>query len=365
VHLRRARTVLIYWQEGKLVFENYRTQTSITADPRTAQILHFFDQWRQPGELCGQIPQYFRGSVRAAVRQLLRHTLLVRKGTPEARQDAQLAKTWWAWLPYGALHFATKDVHFVGPRRQATLLRRYLAESRQPLLFKSYRHAPRLLLPPQSPAEGEFLGVLTARKTHREFSPVGLPLDAISDLLFYTWGVSGFVHSPILGRLPHKTSPSGGARHPGEVYLIALRVKGLAPGLYHYDPQHHRLEELRRGGMAEKAVRYCGGQRWVKSAAALFLMTAVFRRVMWKYRVARAYRVVLADAGHLCQTFCLVATWLGLAPFCVMALKDSLIEKDLGLDGISESVLYAAGVGVPRGGASPRGTLRRRLFASL
>jgi SagB-type dehydrogenase family enzyme len=79
----------------------------------------------------------------------------------------------------------------------------------------------------------------------------------------------------------------------------------------------------------------------------LFLMTAVFPRTMWKYHHARAYRVVLLNAGHLCQTFCLVATWLGLAPFCTAALKDTLIEKDLGIDGIRESVLYVAEVGVP------------------
>ena len=54
---------------------------------------------------------------------------------------------------------------------------------------------------------------------------------------------------------------------------------------------------------------------------------------------------MLLEAGHVCQTFCLVATWLGLAPFCTMALADSRVEKDLGVDGITESVIYAAGVG--------------------
>ena len=76
-------------------------------------------------------------------------------------------------------------------------------------------------------------------------------------------------------------------------------------------------------------------------------MTAVFERSMWKYHMGRAYRVVTLDAGHLCQTLCLVATWLGLAPFCTAALKDTLIEQDLGIDGIRESVLYVAGVGLP------------------
>ena len=128
---------------------------------------------------------------------------------------------------------------------------------------------------------------------------------------------------------------------------MALRVEGLRPGLYHYHPAYHRLEMIRANATREKAWLYCARQDCAKKAAALFLMTAVFRRTMWKYDYARAYRVVLLDAGHLCQTFCLVATWLGLAPFCTAALKDTLIERDLGIDGIRESAIYVAGVGLP------------------
>ena len=42
---------------------------------------------------------------------------------------------------------------------------------------------------------------------------------------------------------------------------------------------------------------------------------------------------------------CLVATALRLAPFCTAALADSIIERDLGLDGVTESVIYACGAG--------------------
>ncbi len=55
----------------------------------------------------------------------------------------------------------------------------------------------------------------------------------------------------------------------------------------------------------KKAVSYAAGQEFLKDAAAVFLMTAVFPRTMWKYCFARAYRVVLLDAGDLCQKFCL------------------------------------------------------------
>jgi SagB-type dehydrogenase family enzyme len=151
----------------------------------------------------------------------------------------------------------------------------------------------------------------------------------------------------MFGKLLHKTSPSGGARHPGEVYVMALRVKGLKPGLYHYHPAHHCLKMVSPNATRQKAYLYCARQNHARNAAALFLMTAIFRRTMWKYHLARAYRAVLLDAGHLCQTFCLVATWLGLAPFCTAALKDTLIEEDLGIDGIRESVLYVAGIGCP------------------
>lgn len=128
---------------------------------------------------------------------------------------------------------------------------------------------------------------------------------------------------------------------------MALRVKGLKAGLYHYHPGRHQLETISTNSTPQKAKLYCAHQSYAKNAAALFLMTAVFERTMWKYHKSRAYRVVLLDAGHLCQTFCLVATWLGLAPFCTAALKDTLIEDDLRIDGIAESVLYVAGVGLP------------------
>lgn len=341
VRLRRARTILVYWKQGQLVFENYRTQVSISADPLTAQVLDFFDQWHKPEQLVVGMPNYSPMSVRAAVEQLAEHTMLVKEGTADAKQDALLAQVWSSWLPHGSFHFGSKDTKF---EHRGSLAASYLTESRPPASFKTYRAAPRVPLPRCFEPETEFPRVLLRRKTHREFSTRAMSLEFVSKLLFYTWGVMAYLPTT-LGRLPHKTSPSGGARHPGEVYLASLRVEGLAPGLYHYNPRSHCLAQLRQGEMRSKAVEYCAGQTYVSGAGALFLMTAVLPRSMWKYRFSRAYRVVLLDAGHLCQTFCLTATWLGLAPFCTAALHDSLIERDLGIDGISEVALYVAGVG--------------------
>jgi len=163
---------------------------------------------------------------------------------------------------------------------------------------------------------------------------------------------------------PLKTSPSGGVCHPIEVYVVARDVKGLSPGLYHYAADRHALERLRRG-ISERRIReYVPHSGYFARASAVVLLTAVFGRLLWRYSYARAYRAALVEVGHICQTFCLAATSLGLAPFSVMALADSAIERDLGIDGITESVLYAAGVGCPPAGAEwaplPRGRLSVR-----
>jgi len=148
------------------------------------------------------------------------------------------------------------------------------------------------------------------------------------------------------GDSPCKTSPSGGALHPAEAYLLARNVQGVPRGIYHYDALGHRLQEIRRGATPRPRSRnYWQGSGGFRDAAFVVFLAAVFHRTQWKYDYPRAYRAVLAEAGHLCQTFCLTATWLGLAPFCTMAFADTRIEKALSLDGISESVLYAMGAG--------------------
>jgi SagB-type dehydrogenase family enzyme len=249
----------------------------------------------------------------------------------------------------------TKDTRFIPWDWPLEEKLKTLPTTPPPPLFKRIRGTETIQLRSQGSADDVFFRTLRARRTHREFAKGKLSLQNVSTLLKMTWGVQGYFQTDVFGRLPYKTSPSGGSRHPGEVYLMALRVDGLEKGLYHYQPKDNRLAKLAAKVSPRKASVYCAGQPYYGAAAALFIMTAVFARTMWKYGGARAYRVVLLEAGHLCQTLCLTATRLGLAPFSTAALKDSVIEKDLGLDGISESVLYVAGVGLAAGRADPGG----------
>jgi SagB-type dehydrogenase family enzyme len=347
--------LLLYWRDGRLFLHNFARRLTVSGKPITCGVLDFFGDWRTCEEAIAHFAGYRPRSVHAAISQLVKHGLLLQKDSPEAAQDSRIGKEWSDWLPEGSFHFSSKDVPYVD-RSNWSLdrLKALLPKTPQPKIFKTIKGSIRMSLPRRVFSDSEFIRVLMARKTHRQFSDKELKLETVSQLLSLVWGVKGYLNSPRFGKLLHKTSPSAGARHPGEVYLMALRVKGVKPGLYHYHPAHHHLEMIRTNATPAKAWLYCARQHFVRNASALFLMTAVFPRTMWKYQHARAYRVVLLDAGHLCQTFCLVATWLGLAPFCTAALKDTLIEKDLGIDGIRESVLYVAGVGLPATSARAR-----------
>jgi SagB-type dehydrogenase family enzyme len=316
-----------------------------SAAPIACEVLNFFDRWRPAQALFLHLNEYDPSALRKAIDDLVRYSFLNRSDRKEGRTEGLLS-SWKDWNPAaGFLHFSTRNSAFETDYTELTRdVRRLARKVPMPNPVKRYVHAPQMRLPaPQT--RGEFARALLGRHTWRRFSRQPLALSDLSTLLGLTWGVREWAHVPGVGRFALKTSPSGGALHPIEAYVLVRRVKEVTPGLYHYDSERHHLELLRRGATSRQITSYLAGQTWFSNAAVLVLMTAVFPRTQWKYHSPRAYRVVLIEAGHLCQTFCLVAAWLGLAPFCTMALAESRIEKDLGIDGVTEGVIYAAGVG--------------------
>ena len=345
IRLKRSPGIVCYWEDDRLIYHNYLTGARITASPLCATILNFLDGRQSSSELLDALGGFSPRSVKRTLDQLANLSFLVEEH-PNSRP--RLLEGLKYWSPVATFfHLATKDFKYrIRLGQSPQVVRRFVRANPQPPFFKRHPGTKVVALPSvELPKEGSFGDVLMRRRTWREFSTHGLDLQTLSRLLYLSWGVMDYLKVEFLGPLPLKTSPSGGARHPIEAYVVPLRVKGLPQGIYHYASDRHQLECLRLGPMKRRVLRYLAGQYWFQDAAAVFFMTAVFARVYWKYKYPRAYRTVLLDAGHVCQTFCLTATWLGLAPFCTAALADTLIEKDLGVDGIGESVVYAAGVG--------------------
>lgn len=169
-------------------------------------------------------------------------------------------------------------------------------------------------LPPRS-----FQNVLASRRSRRLFARAPLPLDTLSAFLHHACRIQK-QRDDELGGVSFRPSPSAGALHGLEVYLLATRCVDLPRALYRYDPAGHTLERLAPNPDAsawehgldtleEQARRMAASSR---IPAAYFVLTARFRRYQWKY-AQLAYSVMLKDLGCLHQTMSLTAEALALA----------------------------------------------------
>ena len=187
---------------------------------------------------------------------------------------------------------------------------------------------------------------IAGRLSCRSFTPEALSLEQISSLLFYTYGVEG---RAALGTLDYleRPVPSGGGLYPLELYLLAQRVEGLAPGVFHYFPLGHLLEVLEPMAVPHSVLTQLFlNQPYLADAAAVLAIAANLNRTMHKYE-DRGYRYVLLEAGHAMQNMNLVAAALGVGAFNIGGFFDSHLANLLGLDIEKHVPLYCAGLGHP------------------
>ena len=345
---RQNRDLLFQFAAEGLIATEPRLARRVVVDPRIVRVLVTLDGWTTPAQLASRL-----GGVtpREAARVL---GVLETNGLVQRRTAGDRARTdtWTSWGPYAAaFHFLTRQERYaVTPKRVEARLRQKARTIRRPAPVLR-RAGPQRSLPPASiESTGNLVEVLGRRRTWRHFGRRPVPLQDLADLLRVTFGVQHWAHGAH-GRVPLKTSPSGGACHPLEPFVLARRVSGLKAGYYHYEADRHRLTLVRRGATPAAIDRCLQAQPWLNRAALLVFICAVFARTAWRYHTPRAYRSVLIEAGHLGQTFCLMATERGLAPFCTLAIDDAYVDDRLSLDGHEQGVLYVVGCGTaPRAG---------------
>ena len=357
IRVRRSPHLLLYWRNGRLILRNYATAAAVEATPLTCRLLDSCAEWTTVDDLTLALGMGASPLLPRLIQQLCERSFLQRAGQPlDPRERAMGSLD--PWNPEaGFFHTATKHVRFWTPQVAARHWRSR-TDDPMPSPLKTYRGARAIELP--AIGDGGFASLARERRTWRRFSSSPVTASELATVLGLSVGVQKWVR---VGRrkLPLKTSPSGGARHPVEAYVVVRHVAGLPRGLYHYHAGRHALERLGHAPSTTRLKSYMPASVHFVKASALLFFTAVLERQLWRYPYSRAYRAALIEAGHVCQTFCLAATELKLAPFSLMGLVDDIIEHDLGIDGITETVLYAAGVGRPPAGTSwaprPRGTL--------
>lgn len=253
--------------------------------------------------------------------------------------DRLTARTWWD--PH---ELAIQRMRAHG-RKRSVLPAGEMPSPRKPA------HGAVVALPPaEVSADPAFLTeVLPRRRSCRRFADRPIELATLGAFLRASLAVQQSAEAHGSG-VSWRPAPSGGGRHPLEVYLWPVRVRDLAPAIYRFDPFE---SVLRRHGELDDWFARMPEQLRAQTdllegdPAVILLVTAVVGRTMWKYE-NNGLTIVYQDLGALYQTWYLVATALGLGG-CVLNGGNELVNaRVLGLDPMVEVQVGGFLLGLPR-----------------
>jgi len=165
-------------------------------------------------------------------------------------------------------------------------------------------------------------GALLERRSVREYRKDSLAIEEISQLL---WAAQG-----ITAKWGGRTAPSAGALYPLEIYLVTGEVKGLKPGLYHYDPGKHVISLKKDEDLRKKLTQASLYQDEILKAPVTLIITAVYERTQKKYG-KRGIRYVHMEVGSVGENIYLQAQSLNLGTVFIGAFEDDEVKKVLGI----------------------------------
>lgn len=281
-----------------------------------------------------------QAAARSEIDRLISASVIVSDESDEQRTLFEGKDLWdrYGWDDAFAYHASTDAISRVDYRRQdgqrqdMALMREYVSAEEPPGVYMPAvsQEVTRL------PDPGRELRASVSTALHDAFDTqrgdAALDVTTLSRILWFGFGQTGTKKLPVTGEHITKTSPSGGSRHPTEVYVLALEVSGLAAGVYHYGVKNHELEligkEIDEDWVAANIV---GVPRWrISAPAAVIVLTTRVHVSMYRYRESNSYRVLHYDAGHALETASIVSRALGQTTFRAFSVNEEAVAAVLG-----------------------------------
>jgi len=217
--------------------------------------------------------------------------------------------------------------------------------------YATYRSRALVLDAQPRVSESSLTDAVASRRSTVAFGGGSVHSADLDALVMQATGPTGALQSRA-GHIHLRAIPSAGALYPIEVYVDVISVAGERPGAYHFNRIDGEVSCVAEHDGDDVLQRLLGPSDLVGSAAAAILLTAQFERTTAKYG-ERGYRYALLEAGHAAQNFALLAPTFGMAVALRGAFFDAAANGLLGVDGISEAVLYVILVGTPPSEPAP------------
>ncbi len=285
---------------------------------------------------------------------LLKANLLVDVKNSDEVSSQSERERWekYNWLEAYYLHATTRNYPFLNyalPDFRApdfALMESYRTESDPPPCFKDYadsRYVP-LAVPALLDEEIELSCCISGTSTR---GYCGLDDTALSTLLFEVFGTRGSFHWQGQGDFLMKSSPSGGARHPTECYVLLGNNSLLGTGVFHYSvKQHglHRLKSIENDYEFVETLRKCFWDfedRIKFEPYCVLVLTSVVERAQWRYRDPRSHRAILMDSGHLLGTCRIVLNSLNINYFVTHGMRERAMDDLLAIKPENELQIHS------------------------
>jgi SagB-type dehydrogenase family enzyme len=348
--LRISSCGALLWQAERLVWHDTLDHRRFALGEDADVVLRCFTTWRPLSQVRTRARDERQAERLVAIAERLRAAnVLITWESERHRVEVANDAAWQRWGRLAALFHADtrhpRDQRFLPTELDQERLRQRLDHEPPPPACRQVRTSRRVALAADGAApvaRSDFLDVLAHRRSTRRFSGEPVPFEAVSALLRWAGGITE-LDEPT--QTAFKTSPSGGGRHPTELYLHAHRVGGLDAGLYHLDTRRHELELVAPAVATDALVGLVGSQEWVAASGCVVFYTCVLARSTWKYSTPRTYRMIHVDVGHLSQTVYLLAAALGLGVTFTAAIQDERLEDLLRIDAASELVMGCSVLG--------------------
>jgi SagB-type dehydrogenase family enzyme len=205
-------------------------------------------------------------------------------------------------------------------------------------MIKQYPRLNNIYLPEPILKRNDLREIIAKRRSNRKFTKKPISATDLSDILYFSMGISGRPlkdQNTIL-----RMFPSAGAKYPIESYILVHFGDKIIPnGLYHYNPYVHCLDTLLQPISDDDLKNIWLSQPWFKNAAAIIILTAVYGRSTSKYG---KYGLVFPyiEAGHIAQNITLIAEANNLVCCPIGQLKEKELAKLLDVQIDKEDPIY-------------------------
>jgi len=206
-------------------------------------------------------------------------------------------------------------------------------------------------LPPGLDLPMDFSNVIAARRSRRAFTGDPWSLVELATVLRAAAGITGKANVPLLTGgsvdFSFRATPSGGGVYSVDLYIVALNITGLEPGIYRFVPVADVLVKV---GDNDNAEQFLASSTVpdeliaIRSASAVIAMIGHSWRAMRKYG-PRGLRLSFLEAGALSEHINLATTALGYASVDCASFVDAEVHEAMLLDGLYQALLHTVVVG--------------------